>query len=1126
MILNIYKAQNGVWQGVNAFYPVMFSHKINLEFDSGALNSFELGTREIKPYTLVKIEVGDNANALDTFYFYTTPSESWRPTERNQIAWNLVEPAKELQGVFLDGITSTYIDGAQKTLLSVIQRLLRVTPLRKEGQAQKYTLTTDLPVVERLTAYAPEFRWSAQTSLWEALVDIGACINAIPRLTANGNATKFDTITFDFVNTLKPTTTAERFVGRLRSVNEEQYCTALESNAQNLVTADEEEGSLVFPAPNAFATPRTEDVKLTDQNCELILSKAIADVSKFECDATGWTMRAFTFTSNGDGTYTKQALPDVTLADVGLSTTLDITEQLVDSAEWQTLPKETVQSGAQLIERKTKDNTFFYERYSDKIILKNQAYKGATDVFAEGAWNLVVNTALNGLIKYWSEGDSNSQVNDIDISKSYTLPNGTRFWVGKTNGFFVDESETSLMEVGFRLTYKPMNSNVKLRAYKGKQGFDFVQPYNQRAEINNSLPYGQNMLTMANRLGVETQKIVDYCTSWGACKKVGDSVGDMIVTAVDYNINGKNAVECVYTLSKDWSYLSQWFGIDKKFRSWNIPADYTLRNLYYADKVAITTTPRETPTNTSCLTTEGVRLFMRTFLNTADTLTEINNVWLTNIERTRANVVNATSFGFANSITLHGEMRDNLSAGIMSQRNDDMYNIDSYYANDDGTLGHANIVFGGAINNADSARLPNAEQGYNTVQTPFVEINNLLIEKDAGEQLAVTYQLVAEKGENLIVGDELFAGNQLCKQRTSAPQIKLYGLTQGFETINTNELPNGAEEIGANINVVINNGYGIVVVPQIDSKYLGWAIANGNKVLIGSTKNTGAQQSIYFYFENGAGLGEQAPDVEWTVDVTYNLTSPQGKGNSVFVVQHRIGQPFSIAEDLQGKIPAHFEQGAVTINGVAVGATYTPTTDTDVDVALTFVPFTADFDVGGDIVVPARNSSNGIYGYYEQPIPAVGGVEFKAGRYTFVDFPSASNGYVEYNPYGYSKEYWQAVAYVTPIASNGGVVKPFFYLIGVAQNSGYTKAIDGRSSNSATWQALTNALYPSSQVDNSSCQYTFSLLNGKFGIEISPFGTINDYNGGLSNDNETWRYWNARFKISKISQMVETENQL
>ena len=1124
MILNIYKVQNGVWQSVNAFYPVMFSHKINLEFDSGAFNSFELGTREIKPYTLVKIEVGDTANAFDTFHFYTTPSESWRPTERNQIAWNLVEPAKELQGVFLDGITSTYIDGTQKTLLSVIQRLLRVTPLRKEGQAQKYTLTTDLAVVERLTAYAPEFRWSAQTSLWEALVDIGACINAIPRLTATGNATKFDTVTFDFVNTLKPTTTAERFVGRLRSVNEEQYCTALESNAQNLVTADEEEGSLVFPAPNAFATPRTADVKLTDQNCELILSKAIADVSKFECDATGWTMRAFTYTSNGDGTYTKQALPDVTLADVGLSTALDITAQLVDSAEWQTLPKETVQSGAQLIDRKTKDNTFFYERYSDKITLKNQAYKGATDVFAEGAWNLVVNTALNGLLKYWSEGDSNSQVNDLDYTKAYTAPNGTRFWIGKTDGFFVDESETNLMQVGFRLTYKPMNSNVKLRAYKGKQGFDFVQPYNQRAEINNSLPYGQNMLTTANRLGVETQKIVDYCTSWGACKKVGDSVGDMIVTAVDYNINGKNAVECVYTLSKDWSYLSQWFGIDKKFRSWNIPAEYTLRNLYYADKVRITTTPQTTPINTSCLTTEGVRLFMRTFLNTADTLTEINNVWLTNIEGARANVVNATSFGFANSITLHGEMRDNLSAGIMVQADDDMYNIDSYYANDDGTLEHANIVFGGAIANNDASKLPDARTN-NTVQTPFIEINNLLIEKDAGEQLSVTYQLVAEKGENLIVGDELFAGNQLCRQRTNAPQIKLYGLTQGFETINTNELPNGAEEIGANINVVINNGYGVVTVPQIDSRYLGWAIANGNKVLIGSKKNTGVQQSVYFYFENGAGLGEDAPDVGYDVSITYNLTSPQGKGNKVFVTQHRTGQAFSIAEDLQGKIPAHFEQGAITINGQTVGATYTPTTDTVINVALSFVPFNETFVPSGDIIVPARNSSTGIYGYTEQAIPAVGGVEFKPGRYTFIEFPKASDGYVEYFA-GNDRlsDYWQAVVYVTP--QGGGEVKPFFYLIDVAQNASYVKAINGKNTNSETWFALSNAFYPSSQVSNASCQYTMTLLNGKLGVEVAPFGTINDYNGGLSDDNELWRYYNAKFKIATITQLIETENQL
>lgn len=126
-------------------------------------------------------------------------------------------------------ITATLVD----SLLDVVKRLFKTATFDETV----FTLTADTKVTNALAAVAsPEFKWNTQTSVWECLVQIGAVIDAIPRLVedASGNLT---VVTFEFVNswdnvleTLDDGST--NVIGE--SVEESQYNTSLSSIVENL----------------------------------------------------------------------------------------------------------------------------------------------------------------------------------------------------------------------------------------------------------------------------------------------------------------------------------------------------------------------------------------------------------------------------------------------------------------------------------------------------------------------------------------------------------------------------------------------------------------------------------------------------------------------------------------------------------------------------------------------------------------------------------------------------------------------------------------------------------------------------------------------------------------------------
>ncbi len=560
--LQAFNSNRHIWEDLPAKYPINFTRALDMTLDNGVF--YTTNAEYPSAYTRIKLFIGDNQNEVDKFYFYATASEQWRPNGNCQCEWRLIEPSKELQGYFVDGLSFTKNKNSKKSLFAVISRVLSITPLRKKNQTQKFFLTSDNSVTNVLQqTKSPQYTWSSQTSLWEVLCDIGSYIDAIPRLTCNELTGEFNVITFDFINTFGATTEIP-YYSRLININEEQYCSQLETNVQNLVVADEEEGSIVFPAPNAFATPRTEEVRLTDTNCQLILDKDIAEIEKFyiELSTLKVKMQPKKITSNDrivdDGQSIVMNLRDVLAMKSIFTDVLDATSRLYDSETWQTLPfaESSLSVGI------SKQTTMCYTRYSNTIDLLNAAYVGIFDIFGVNQGVMFFNAVVSDVIgKYYCNEDNLTIYNFNDYKFERIENEVVKSYFIKLSDSKLFTTNMDLRNCGFRVVYKPVDRQIKLRMGKQtKSNFQFTQPYNQRAEINVAKSYGRNMQGVVNRLGVENMTVTEISNYWGDVKNVGDvfvyNNARFIITTVDVTVLSNETIRAGYYLSKNWNMLS------------------------------------------------------------------------------------------------------------------------------------------------------------------------------------------------------------------------------------------------------------------------------------------------------------------------------------------------------------------------------------------------------------------------------------------------------------------------------------------------------------------------------------------------------------------------------------------
>ena len=176
------------------------------------------------------------------------------------------------------------------TISQVLNRILEVGKTRRNGvEEAKYKLAEDIE--ERYKdVQAPEFHIT-RSSLFEALLQVGNYIHAIPRLVWNEQTNKFDTITFDKLGTeedwQKPDGTI--FSGQSFWRSMEEYCGGLDIYAENIINTTNISMGAV---KDVKTTPRTEDgqfliyndnvVIRTDKPMYRLIKLEVTDFSKTE----------------------------------------------------------------------------------------------------------------------------------------------------------------------------------------------------------------------------------------------------------------------------------------------------------------------------------------------------------------------------------------------------------------------------------------------------------------------------------------------------------------------------------------------------------------------------------------------------------------------------------------------------------------------------------------------------------------------------------------------------------------------------------------------------------------------------------------------------------------------------
>lgn len=868
--IDFFDETTGTWQAVDAVYPIQFTQRLDRELDSGEFNS--LGDDRKKAYSIIRIVIGDTADSADTFYFYANSSQKWQPSEVNQNGLRLIEPTKVLQGRFIDGLSVVQpITGTQKTLLEVVNRILAVTPLRVEGEEQEFVLTTDSEIVDILqNTSSPEFQWSSQTSLWEVLCDIGSYIDAIPRLTFNTTTNALNIITFDLVNQQKEQILELGYYGKLTNFDESQYCTFLESNVSNLTTANEFSGALIYPSDSAYITPRTEEIRLTSQNCQIITGKSISQLSRLLMDATPIRARyAYENNTLDKGAVEVNLKTGMTdegdkIDDIITQDSIDLTYYTKEYDDWTTLDY-LLQSEVGADETGTelsKNNTFYWARYTDKVTLLNTT-------FAIGVTGLFSKSVFRYLIECWAK-QYGSKIFPQTITARNPSIAGSPFRTYYFEGVSVQEGEfNDPREYQFQVQFIPIEEENKVRAPKSDmpKTLDYVQPMNQRAEVNNAGAYGLNMQGMVNRLGVDLMTAPVQYVSWSEIHKIGDvyqeNGEEYIVTSVDYTIKSAETVLCVYSLSKDWNYLSQFFGLEKKFRSWEIPRQIIQRNLYRSDFCIVTPTLPQDASNTSALTLAGITAIADVF-RSSDFAVPVGNSWLFKPELViqSASVIPASSFGFGNSIFLFAKTKDNMSAGVYISKSNDGndYCRDKFYCNDDGTMETCTWEFAREIQSAVPDSLPHAVitdtilLRQNAPSEVLVTLADLHVQKESTECLAMNYQLffIAENPTTVISPN--LAGNNSIVSYLPPREWTVWGLTK--------KLPKMAKDVtsaygvelanSVSVGVYTPSGYVDVSVGTIGNDYIGWCITGDGKILLTQYRDCDGTlpETLYFVFKH------------------------------------------------------------------------------------------------------------------------------------------------------------------------------------------------------------------------------------------------------------------------------------
>ena len=552
------------------------------------------------------------------------------------------------------------------------------------------------------------------------------------------------------------------------SIEGTDYCSGVETFAQNLIEDNENDASIIFPSANSWATPRTQAYKLSDSNAEIILPQKIYKLisAVINLDNIDFTVTVMVNKGDGGTTAVQKRLREFQNEKGEHLSAIDLKNYIVDENTWNALPSGVALSNEIL----HKENCLYY---SDNII----------------------HLAMSK--KYWF-GGSTTWVQAVISATKYNPIEGGYFIIHNNGKYYLKDSETKksadtneVTSLKFRVSYIPMSSDIKLRARKSvRQQEEYIQILNQRAEINSASALGKFMYNTAQKMGTEQITLVKFYTKIGDIPPLGCRVKHngqhYILTANSIEMTNCVQVKVTHTLSKNWSNKSQYVSVDQKYRNYKIPADILWRNMLWEDYIEITTdgVVENAEAGDLLMSVIDGSTTKRAIIPRIFMCDKTDDVTITSFFLYRANresydwgvTAPCTTIGIANSMVFSASMKDNLSAGLRISEENSQYCEEVFYCEENGKLDYARAVLSGGINITDAGAYPQATLTRNTpTDKVFDEI--FYISKDPGEALKFTYQChwISDEAD-IVIGSKLAENHPLVKKWTENRKFRFLAL--------------------------------------------------------------------------------------------------------------------------------------------------------------------------------------------------------------------------------------------------------------------------------------------------------------------------------------------------------------
>lgn len=612
--------------------------------------------------------------------------------------------------------------------------------------------------------------------------------------------------------------------------------------------------TVIYPSATTWISTRADNIRLTTENSVVRLGKPIDEIKKVllnpqECSPI--------YVKVGETTEAIIEWKNLSLSSDGSKPfVIDMTSRVLEYEKWQTLPTEYIPTSTSI----KQNNTIYYKRKETEIVLV-----GGTTFGENSPMYNAINSQLAVL---------------LDSGAVYGFYNGAWIQVSKavaaTMRNVISEDDCAFNTL-WRVEYTTLGESVKLNVVKSTpQKNDFAIPFSQQQQIASTVGLGRNMQSNSDRLGAVKKEVVRYTNS---PNDIGaywtDENGDVWRLTEVQNTATPRFIKSVETWTKNWSVKSKFVGVNREFRSWDIPNDITQRNLLWQDYMFITGTQR-TVANNSKLAFAAKKAIFQGLYGKWTFPTEICVASLTHGAggKSVGAVIPVSAFGFGNSIVISGKTKDNLSAG--TQRTDDgknnQFNREVYYCEDDGTLETMTVQLSSEMTTngkteKEAANLyPYCEKytlGTTDYTTNMAADNSdsvlavfpdggaeFTVKKDAAEQINFTYQVYMLTNEgDIIIGSAWAAKCPLVVDRSPVFPVKVWNITT--------PLPQGSQTMTSAFGEVTGSATAFTIIQSTEEPFIikftpesgkkGICLTDKDNNILLAYNGTAAKQ-FYIYF--------------------------------------------------------------------------------------------------------------------------------------------------------------------------------------------------------------------------------------------------------------------------------------